>query len=76
MVLGDTMGRQRLRGRSVVRGLGGGGIETRLVLPPGEIKIIVASHICQFRFGHSRASFSGVEPLYDSWHVAGECVLE
>lgn len=64
MVLGDTTGRQRLRGRSVVRGVGGVGIKG-LGLPTGEIKIIVPSHVCQFRFGHSRASFSSVEPLYE-----------
>ena len=62
MSLGVTMCRQRL-GR-VERG--GVGIETRLGLPTGEIKIIVSGHVCQLGFGHSRANFSSVEPLYES----------
>ena len=66
MTLWVTIGRQRLGRRRVVRGVGGVGIETRLGLPTGEIKIIVSSHVSQFRFGHSRASFSSVEPLYES----------
>ena len=65
VVLGVTMGRQRLGRGRVVRGVGGVGIETRLGLPTGEIKIIVSSHVSQFRFGHSRASFSSVKPLYE-----------
>ena len=63
------MRRRRRRGRGVVRGVGGVGIETRLGLPTGEIKIIVSSHVCQFGFGHSRASFSSAEPLYESQYV-------
>ena len=56
--------------------MGSVGIGTHLArLPTREIKIIVSSHVCQFRFGHSRTNFSNVEPLCEYWHVAGECVL-
>jgi hypothetical protein len=75
VALGVTMSRQRRRGRSVVRGVGGVGIKVPLGLPTGKIKIIVSSHVCQFRFGHSRASFSSARPLWESLHVAEEGVL-
>ena len=68
-----TIRRQRRRGRRVVRGMGGVGIEAGLGVPTGEITVF--SHVLHTRFGHSRANFSSVGPLYESQHVAGECVL-
>ena len=59
-----------------VHGVGGVGIGAYLArLPTREIKIIVSSHVCQFKFGHSRANSSSLELLYESWYVAGEVVL-
>jgi len=65
----ETTGSQRLwETMRVVQAVGGAGngTEVRTALPTGEIKIIVSSHVRQFRFGHSRASFSIVESLYES----------
>ena len=68
-----AIGRQRRRRGRVVRGMGGVGIEAGLGVPTGEITVF--SHVLDTRFGHSRVSFSSVGPLYESQHVAGECVL-
>lgn len=59
MTLGETAYRQRGRwNRRGVQRMRGVGIGTDLTrLPTREIKIIVPRHVCQFRFGHSRASF-------------------